>query len=1101
MVETLATSQYKEKFFGPLSIGQSLIALGFLIPGLFMIIRKFNPYFIGAYALFYLVIISGIVFFQLDEKVMLLMNYYFFTKKRLLWKTKDIQKFIGVNDITDDTVYTFDGKILSVIKVVPKDLFALSEDEIERVLVGYGRFLNELSTSIQIIMSSTEVDVEGFLRRLKEKITISGKPEKMAYFQDFSDHMRAMVSSKSVTDRDYYIVVTRILGANKKKSLTDLDIQTQNLMASLKSSGITCGRLETDNLIKFYANFYNPHFKLGGETWSPFSIHYNLEALDRAEKFIDEHYKNIDPATALYLLRDYEYRPIFNPDGEQKKMEDLDRKTFIKEQLMPSSIDITRDSVEIEKMHRILFTVRFPTIVQPGWLTHLISLPIDFDLVFHIHPLQQNVAISYLESEIRKLETDVTIKQREGLIVKEEDKNTLEKVREVMQRVANDQEKCFDVAMYFNVKAYDKKSLDVACLRVKSILEGMNAQVKVANYEMSDAIISCYPIANDKLGERRDKLMPGSAVRDTYPFILSSFEEGREGAIVVGYNQLNRIPVIIDNFRQPNPHILVLGSSGSGKSFFVKKYFMSQAMEDVDIYLIDPMGEYVKVVEEMGGTVINFDSSSDNVINLFDLTHSTYDQRKSSIKAFFNIVRGSLESLSGASIGIIDKMVDNAYNKEGIYATDPSSWSKTPPTFSGIYNALKNLSEKSSNKKDDFKRTVAEALLTYITPFVYGDMRFLNQQTSVNIKGKNIVCFNLRNSKTSDSQRALLLFIIFDHIVNHIIGQESKKRKQIILDEAWSVFSTNSDDYLQWLVRVGRHHNLSVLMIDQNVEDFLAKGSDGLPRGHVVLNNTDTKFIFRQEANALNLVVDKFALNKAHMDYLRTASPGNCLMMTSGVKLPLFVAASERDVKLMSTTPEELQTEEYRPDSELTLGWDKMRDRVLPSEVLSIEEVNRLEKEGFKLMSDSGLSDKRQTLFYVRAPENENKIHYLRRTLVYKYLESLREKEGIRSEEFMLKIHDKKFADITFLLPKSKKYVYVELLDEQDLDLDDEENTEKLKKLMRQKNEHENEVIFVALNKSIYDAFLTRNFEPIMTHEVRREINKLIKEDLADETS
>ena len=634
MVETFATGQYKEKFFGNLTFPQSALMLALAAPGILLASRGYPASVILPYGLLWVGVYAGVSFFGLDERARLWLGYTA-SKKRLLWKTREMAEFIGVEDIDCDAVCTRDSRLLSVVKVMPKDLGSLSEADVERVLAGYGSFLHELSTNIQIIMCSTEVDIEGYLQRLREKVLLSGKKERLRYLEHFSCFMREIVQSKTVTDRDYYVVITQPNGEIRVKSRSDLETKTRNLVSSLHDAGIECRRLGTSDLVRFYANFYNSKFRLAGEAWTPVTMHGNIDGMVEAEKYLRD-----------FAIKNGASKPAFEKGGKNTVGSPTDRKSYLLEQLMPSSVDIQKDCAEVEKMHRVLFTVRFPAQVHPGWLTKLIRQPIDFDLVFHIHPLSQKTSIDYLQHEITKLETDVTAKEREGFLVAEKDRVNLQRVKELLNRVGRDEEKCFDVALYVNVKAYTKKELDTATMRIRDVIEGMNAHVKAANWEMDSALRSCFPLADDRLGERRDKLFPSSAVRDTYPFILSSLDEGGDGAVVVGYNQLNGIPVLLDIFREANPHVLVLGSSGSGKSFLVKKLILCEALQDVDLFIIDPQGEYMRVVEEIGGEVIRLSPESKNIINLFDISFDTYDGRKTSIKAFFNIIRGGMDGRS-----------------------------------------------------------------------------------------------------------------------------------------------------------------------------------------------------------------------------------------------------------------------------------------------------------------------------------------------------------------------------------------------------------------------------------------------------------------------
>jgi DNA helicase HerA-like ATPase len=976
LAQTFAADRYSEKFIGSLTLAQSAVMLALTVPGVLLITSGAGPTTVAPYGLFLILAYAGISYFEADQRIMEVLKFLM-EKRRLNHNARRMRQIIGVKDIDFDSVFTLDNRILSVIRVFPRDLGSLSETDIERCLAGYGAFLNSLSSSIQIIMSSAEVDIENYIRAMEDRIILEGDPRKLEYFSHYQSFLRGVTSSKTIADRDYHIIITQNMGENLRQSLNDLASKTRNVTCSLQDSGIDCRRLDTGQLIVFYSNFLQPRMRFGAHNWSPVTFHKNLELMMESEKYLKDFQVSLRPDHPLW---DELRHPVFTGDGHELLGEPLDRQSHIISEILPSMMEFHRDHVLAEKLHTILCTVRFPAVVSPGWLTRLIRLPIDFDIVFHIHPLSQKSTVEYLQNELTKLETDVTAKQHQGLLVPERDRVSLQKVRDLLSRVSRDEEKCFDLALYVNVKAYDKKELDIASSRVRQALEGLNARVKTARWEMEPAIKTCYPLAKDALGAKRDKLFPSSAVRDSFPFILSNLSQPGPGAVVAGYNQLNGIPVLLDGFTQPNPHTLVLGASGAGKSFLIKKIILNHALNGDHIFLIDPQGEYSRTVSQMSGEIIRLAPDSGNTINLLDLSNTSYDERKSSVKAFFNIIQGDFESqISGASIGIIDRMLDNAYRKKGVYSDDKSTWDNVPPTFQDIYEALNQYCQDPYGRQESWKKASAEAILTHLTPFISGDMKYLNRQTNISLKDAKITCFDI--SSTANQKpipKALALFTVFDFIQSRAKKLGRQCRKHIIVDEAWTVFE-NNQDYLGPIVRTGRKENLAVTIIDQNVEDLLRKDAAGNTRGHIILNNTSTKFILRQEAAALRLVTEKFALTEGQTQFLKSAGTGDALLITPAAKIPLFILASEYEKRLLNTTPQ--LKEEKTP--EFDAEFDPRHDDVIPAGFMAAFNPELMAE--FIKVKDEGV-DGQNAIYYVRPEEGITIPAKIRRDLIMKKL-------------------------------------------------------------------------------------------------------------------
>ena len=75
-----------------------------------------------------------------------------------------------------------------------------------------------------------------------------------------------------------------------------------------------------------------------------------------------------------------------------------------------------------------------------------------------------------------------------------------------------------------------------------------------------------------------------------------------------------------DRKRLKNPNGLILGKTGSGKSFAAKREITNAFfVTDDDIIITDPEAEYFPLVQALGGQVIEISSSSTDYINPMDI--------------------------------------------------------------------------------------------------------------------------------------------------------------------------------------------------------------------------------------------------------------------------------------------------------------------------------------------------------------------------------------------------------------------------------------------------------------------------------------------------
>ena|GEM_PF-3845988 len=957
MARTFAYKSYREKLLGGLTFGQTVILGLFCLPALLAASRGEGIFFAFGLALA-AACYAGLAFYDADRRALELLGFAG-SVRRLPYGSSYLRRYLGIESIGQGKVKTMDGRFLAVFRVFPRDLGGLSDEDRDRALAGYGRFLAQLADGIQICMGSAEVDLDHYLGRLREKVMVGGKPGHLEYLSHFESFLKGICASKVACDRAYHLIVWA-------RGESDLESRARGLSDSLGQAGIETERVGTAGLYALYHGFFSSRPDIA---WTPPLDLCTSNSSHRAIRSLLDFCDMADPLLGLGSMRF---------DGGQRYGDhDMIR------HIMPESLELFPSYARAERLHRVLYAARFPAKVNPGWLTGLIRSPIDLGISMHIHPMGKAASLDYLQRELRKLETDVTERLSSGLLVPEADKSGLLRVRELSHRVSADEEGLFEMSMYFDVRARDKAGLDKATARVRTVLEGMGVSANIPRWDMGAALGSCYPTARDMLGGRGGRIFPSSAVADSYPFILSAMRGASEGDLVAGYNQLNGMPVLFDMFTQPNPHCLVLGSSGSGKSFLVKKLVMNMALQGARIFIVDPQGEYKGIVEKMGGRMHVFGPDTGCRINLFDIGGDSYDGRKSAAKAFFNILRGG--GTAGDAEGLLDKMVDAAYRKRGIYRDDPATHDRPPPTLSDIHDCLDSLAIEARAAGDRWRAAMAESMLARLSPLIEGELRYFCGQTTVTDFDAPIVCFDLSHTGAfGQTERALALFIAFDRIFGRARAFPRHERKAIVIDEAWMVFG-NNEDYVGPMVRTGRKENISVIMADQNAEDLLALDGTGQARGHVVLNNTATKFVFRCEPAALPMLSDRFSVTDAQLGFLRQAQTGDALMLTPSLKLPIYVLASRFEAQLLSTTPD--KPPDPKPAGRLRIEYAFGADAVIPAAEVSKDGADELLRLGYVRIADEGLDRGGRSVFFIKG--GEEPVSFVRMHLARKYLSAM----------------------------------------------------------------------------------------------------------------
>ena len=268
----------------------------------------------------------------------------------------------------------------------------------------------------------------------------------------------------------------------------------------------------------------------------------------------------------------------------------------VQEILKPSSVSIGQDKINInDRYNRIVMAAGWPGRVQEGFLDRIITAKGEFDISLHIHPMTNDDSRVYLDNAIKKMDADNFSLKKTGsssatLANKIADANS------TLKRVEFGEERLFDTSLYVNVKAYDDSELERQTKKVESIMSSVKIIPRRPGYRMREGIESVLPFARNRLSVKR--ALTTSALSALFPF-TTSYLELEDGGVFLGVNEKNNIPIIQDIFRFRNPNGIVVGSSGSGKSFAAKLLATRVMWNGAKVRIIDPEGEYAALASTL----------------------------------------------------------------------------------------------------------------------------------------------------------------------------------------------------------------------------------------------------------------------------------------------------------------------------------------------------------------------------------------------------------------------------------------------------------------------------------------------------------------------
>jgi energy-coupling factor transporter ATP-binding protein EcfA2 len=250
-----------------------------------------------------------------------------------------------------------------------------------------------------------------------------------------------------------------------------------------------------------------------------------------------------------------------------------------------------------------------------------------------------------------------------------------------------------------------------------------------------------------------------------------------------------------------NTHVIVIGSSGMGKSTFVKNLVKELASrEGLNIMIFDPHGEYIELAGLVGNvTLINPWDLGLNILHLGSRSPRERARRLSDIVAgFFNL--GPIQRRA------LEDLIVETYRRKGILEEDRSTWSRQPPTLRDL---VETCVEESSSKE------VYASLLPYV--------RTLEETLSHGVEAGGVPSLLEGNVivdlSSAPDDYAKLIYV--DLILQQALGEMHKRglnrRLVIVVEEAASLTRSRVlEEALSRLYMESRKFGFSIISVVQN---------------------------------------------------------------------------------------------------------------------------------------------------------------------------------------------------------------------------------------------------------------------------------------------
>ena len=458
--------------------------------------------------------------------------------------------------------------------------------------------------------------------------------------------------------------------------------------------------------------------------------------------------------------------------------------------------------------------------------------------------------------------------------------------------------------VYVNIFSQSKKDLEYMLNKVEGILQSRGMQTRRAYFRQEQAFKMCLPFFCDikevKNVAKRNILtstFTGGFLFNTETFIDQQgyyWGISQNGGIIIfniGKQDLGR----------GNSNMIVVGSSGSGKSMAVKHMIINELPTTKQL-VIDPEDEYSYLCKNLNGKIVSCDGNKGGILNPLQVRNNCDDETGRNalslhfqfLQTFFQILYPSLTEIEFSKL---DLVFEELYKKFNI--TNDTDISKLKNTDFPILEDLYFFIDNENKKNQD---AIYEKLLALIRPICVGQASSIwNGYTNIEIDTR-ITTFNTSTMQKFQIQYKRAQYYNILSYAWDILSKDVNERTMLVADECHILIDPNIPqtlEYVRYISKMARKHNSSIVVITQSIEDFLNEKIRLY--GQSLLTNSTYRMFFKTGGKDLKDIVTTFKLTEQEEKMLLNANVGECLFMAGIRKIYIMFKLFQYELEMIDS--------------------------------------------------------------------------------------------------------------------------------------------------------------------------------------------------------
>lgn len=584
----------------------------------------------------------------------------------------------------------------------------------------------------------------------------------------------------------------------------------------------------------------------------------------------------------------------------------------VMESVYPFSWEEFPDHIESgSNFIRVLTIVDYPKIKSGNWLAELKRKKGNITIVQHFESSNSYQMVDYYNKAIKNKEAE-KIDTYDPLKKKRIEK-AIETAEMQMNKYLDSEVTYVYQSMYVYLQADSLEELNALTDSVENTLMKLQLRPVVPTKAMYHAFWSAIPISENLLRDYTYQQSNTEVASSTFPFDDGEMLDLSPKSDIEGVNK-DTDSLIAINYQDKrnvlNQNMVVIGTSGVGKTTYMKMKILRYIAKGIKIFIIDPENEYTDIVERFGGDVVHLSSNADTKINplevfsdvIFDededlgteVTMELLVKNKiQRLKGFFQVIKPDITQVEKS---ILDSVLRDVYRNSGVFQyTQLSEISHDKwPILSDIYQQIEFM-----KKSDPDRYNKIEDFYFILDSYVNGSNTLFNGTTNININ-TDLLSFDLKALQNEPDSQGAAYLNTFSFLWDEITKNKTENIKLFVDEFHFLTQNPDASTFFYQAYKRFRKYNAGAIAGTQQIQDVLEGTMDsGKNVGQAIIGNSYTKVFFGLDSQGLEDIEDKLSVDFSEKE--------RRLLLKKKQGEALIINGSKRAFNIVSLTDEELR--------------------------------------------------------------------------------------------------------------------------------------------------------------------------------------------------